>query len=456
MEEKKYLKWYNKVGYGSGDIAGNVVFAFLSSFIMIYLTNTVGLNAGVIGSLIAVSKVLDGISDVIFGSMIDKTHTKMGKARPWMLGAYFGCAITLIAAFSVPTTMGRTSQYIWFFITYLLLNAGFYTANNIAYSTLTALITKNGKERVQMGSIRFMFAFGTSFVIQTITVDLVQKLGGGAAGWRTIAIIYAIIGLISNTITVFSVKELPEEELRDGNTEKAEEKYSLIGSVKMLIHNKYYLVILVVDILRQTYSAIINMGIFYMTYVLGKAALLGTFSGAINLALIVGLAFLPSLVAKFKGYYKLNFSGYLVAAAGRGIVIVAGYMGNVPLMLAGTAIGAIGMAPWQGNLNALVAECSEHTFLQYGKRIDGTMFSCTSMGLKIGSGLGTAIVGWLLDFGGFNGKLAVQSQSCINMLHFMYLWLPMLINILVALLLTQLNVEKANEKLRAQKAIKTK
>lgn len=89
MEEKKYLKWYNKVGYGSGDIAGNVVFAFLSSFIMIYLTNTVGLNAGVIGSLIAVSKVLDGISDVIFGSMIDKTHTKMGKARP-------GCSVHIL------------------------------------------------------------------------------------------------------------------------------------------------------------------------------------------------------------------------------------------------------------------------------------------------------------------------------------------------------------------------
>lgn len=269
MEEKKYLKWYNKVGYGSGDIAGNVVFAFLSSFIMIYLTNTVGLNAGVIGSLIAASKVLDGISDVVFGSMIDRTHTKMGKARPWMLGAYFGCAITLIAAFSVPTTMGKTSQYVWFFITYLLLNAGFYTANNIAYSTLTALITKNVKERVQMGSIRFMFAFGTSFIIQTITVGLVQKLGGGAEGWRTIAIIYAIIGLISNTLTVFSVKELPEEELRNGE-EKVEEKYSLIESIKMLVHNKYYIVILVVDILRQTYSAIINCGIYYMTYVLGK------------------------------------------------------------------------------------------------------------------------------------------------------------------------------------------
>ena len=76
MEEKNYLKWYNKVGYGSGDIAGNVVFAFLSSFIMIYLTNTVGLNAGVIGSLIAFSKILDGVSDVFFGSMIDNSTVK--------------------------------------------------------------------------------------------------------------------------------------------------------------------------------------------------------------------------------------------------------------------------------------------------------------------------------------------------------------------------------------------
>lgn len=453
MEEKNYLKWYNKVGYGSGDIAGNVVFAFLSSFIMIYLTNTVGLNAGVIGSLIAFSKILDGVSDVFFGSMIDKTHSKMGKARPWMLWAYIGCAITLVAAFAVPTDMGKTSQYIWFFITYTLLNAGFYTANNIAYSTLTALVTKNAKERVQMGSIRFMFAFGTSFLIQTITIGAVAKLGGGAAGWRTIAIIYAVIGIISNTVAVLSVKELPPEELAPQDEKKKEEKYSLIEAGKMLLHNKYYIVILIIDVLRQTYSSIINMGIYFMTYVLGKAELLGTFSGAINLALIIGLAFLPALVAKNKGYYKLNFSGYVISALGRGVVVVAGYIGSVPLMLVGTAIGAIGMSPWQGNLNALVAECSEHTFLKYGKRIDGTMYSCTSMGLKLGGGLGIAIVGWLLDLGGFDGQLAVQSQSCINMLHFMYLWLPMIINIIIVVLLTQLNVEKANEKLRAEKAI---
>ena len=81
MTDKKYLKWYNKVGYGSGDIAGNVVYALLSSFVMIYLTDTVGLNAGIVGTLIAVSKIFDGISDIFFGALIDKTKTKMGKAR---------------------------------------------------------------------------------------------------------------------------------------------------------------------------------------------------------------------------------------------------------------------------------------------------------------------------------------------------------------------------------------
>ena len=77
--ERRYLKWYNKIGYGSGDVAGNVVYAFLSSFVMIYLTDTVGLNPGIVGTLIAVSKLFDGITDIFFGSMIDKTHSKLGR-----------------------------------------------------------------------------------------------------------------------------------------------------------------------------------------------------------------------------------------------------------------------------------------------------------------------------------------------------------------------------------------
>lgn len=179
MEERKYLKWYNKVGYGSGDIAGNVVYAFLTSFVMIYLTDTIGLNAGIVGTLIAVSKLFDGVSDIFFGSMIDRTKSKMGKARPWMFYGFFGCAVTLFGVFAIPTSLGKTAQYAWFFIAYTLLNAVFYTANNIAYAALTSLVTKNAKERVEMGSFRFMFSFGTNLLIQSITFGLVASFGGG-------------------------------------------------------------------------------------------------------------------------------------------------------------------------------------------------------------------------------------------------------------------------------------
>lgn len=244
MTEKRYLKWYNKVGYGSGDIAGNVVYALLSSFVMIYLTDTIGMSAGIVGTLIAVSKIFDGITDIFFGAMIDKTKSRFGKARPWMLYGYIGCAITLIAIFAIPISMGDFAQYAWFFISYTLLNSVFYTANNIAYSALTALVTKNSKERVQMGSYRFIFAFATSLLIQSVTLKFVSLMGGGAGGWRTVAIIYAIIGLIVNTISTFSVKELSDEELSEGeHTKEEEQKYGIIEAFKLLIQNKYYMMI---------------------------------------------------------------------------------------------------------------------------------------------------------------------------------------------------------------------
>lgn len=278
MEEKKCLKWYNKIGYGSGDIAGNVVYAFLTSFVMVYLTDTIGLASGIVGTLIAVSKLFDGFTDIFFGSMIDKTHSKMGKARPWMLYGYIGCVITLVACFAVPTGLGRTAQYAWFFIAYTLLNGVFYTANNIAYSALTSLVTKNSKERVQMGSYRFIFAFSTSLLIQAVTVGFVEKCGGDAAAWRLVAIIYAMIGLVVNTISVLSVKELPEEELNERDTTDEEEKYGLVQAFKLLVKNKFYLMICGTYILQQLYSAMIGAGIYYMTWVLKNKNLFGQFA----------------------------------------------------------------------------------------------------------------------------------------------------------------------------------
>ena len=452
MQEKRYLKWYHKIGYGSGDIAGNCVYALLTAFMMIYLTDTIGMSMGVVSTLIAASKIFDGVSDFFFGRMIDKTKSKMGKARPWMLWAYIGCAITLVACFSIPTSWGQTAQYIFFFLSYTLLNAVFFTANNIAYASLTALITKNTSERVQIGSFRFIFAFATKIVIEAVTIFAVGWLGGGVMGWRLIAIIYAVVGLITNTLSVFSVKELPEEEEETSADEKKENELTFLQSFKVLLKNKYYVIISCSYILTQLYASVIGMGTYYAKYILGDETLFSDLSLAINITMVIALTVLPYVIKKLGGMYKLNIWGYVLAALGRVGVMVAAYMGSLPLMIAFTAVSTIGIAPLQGDLNALIASCSEHTTLTTGYRLEGMMYSCSSLGLKLGGALGTAICGWLLDAAGYVENAAVQTAATVNMMNFLYLWMPVILCAGVGFLLVFLRVEKANEKLIAEKA----
>lgn len=133
--QKKYLKFYQKLAYGSGDLASNCSYGLVSSFLLLYLTSVMGMNSAVIGTLMLVSKCVDGVTDVFFGNIIDRTHSKMGKARPWMLYAQIGVSGCLALLFSVPAGMGRTAQYAYFFVFYTCLNAIFYTANGIAYSS---------------------------------------------------------------------------------------------------------------------------------------------------------------------------------------------------------------------------------------------------------------------------------------------------------------------------------
>lgn len=442
MEERKYLKWYNKVGYGIGDVAANCSYGLVTSFVLIYLTNTVGLNAGIVGTLIMASKLLDGISDIIFGMIIDRTKTKMGKARPWMFGAQFGVSITMIMLFAIPD-MGANMQYVYFFIVYTLMNVIFYTASNIAYSSLTSLTTKNSNERVQLGSIRFIFSLLTNLVVATATVGLVEAFGGGAKGWKTVAIIFSVAALIINTISVFSIKELPEEELL--GEKKIQEKVSLAAGIKVIVKNKYYLMILAIYVLYYgMMGATQTVGIYYMTYVFEQPSLLGTFTLATLLPMIIVLAVTPALVKK-KGMYKIINLGYDGAILFRGLFMVFAFMANKALMLITLLLNGFCTGPLVGSLNALISESSDYTYRTQKQRLDGMMFSCSSFGIKVGGGIGTAAAGWLLAAGGFDGQAAVQAASAVNMIKVSYAVVPFAVVVFMKLLVKALKVEEANK-----------
>lgn len=453
MIDRRYLNTKNTIGYGSGDVAGNTIYAFLSTFLMFYLTDTVGMDLAIVGILMAISKLLDAATDLLFGNLLDRTSTRLGKARPWMLFGYIGCSVMLVAIFMTPANLGETGQYVYFFITYTLLNAVFYTVNNIAYATLTALITKNTSERVQLGTIRYIFAFATTMIIQTVTIDLVSYCGGGAAGWKAVAVGYAIIGIVVNTISCLCVKELPEEELYKTDLldfPLPEQPCSVTEGFRLLFANQYYLMICGIYLLSQLLQSALSLSVYFTKYVLGNGDLLKTFSLYSNVPMILGLILTPILVKQLRGMYKLNFVGSIVSVVGRLGMLLAAYMGNIALMLAFSAISYIGTSPMHGSFNALIASCSEYTFLTKGRRIDGTMYACSSFGIKAGAAIGTVFCGWLMSASGYVENAAVQPQETITMLRILYLWVPVILSVAITAFLSRLDVEKANEKVLAK------
>lgn len=246
-------------------MASNCSYGLVSSFLLLYLSDVLGMDTGIVGTLMLVSKIFDGVTDVFFGTMIDKTRSKLGKARPWMLYAQIGVSVCLILLFSIPN-MGQTAQYAYFFAFYTCLNAIFYTANGVAYSTLSALITSNAQERVQLGSIRFMFAVVTNIVMGFAVTNTVNSFGGGARGWRAVAIICALIGLVVNTISCLAMKEVEPEQTdvkaQDGKPE--DDRLSFFDSIKLLFANKYYIIIVTLYIVYYIMSNITTgSGVFF-------------------------------------------------------------------------------------------------------------------------------------------------------------------------------------------------
>ena len=452
MEDKKYLNFGNKLGYGGGDFAANMVYSLVSSFVMIYLTNTVGMDAGIVGTLILVSKLLDGVTDIFFGSLIDRTHSKMGKARPWMLWSYVGNSIALIALFAIPMSAGQKAQYAYFFIAYTLLNAVFYTANNISYSALTSLVTKNANERVQMGTFRFIGSTLGNMLVSNLTLVMVEKFGSGATGWRTTAIVFALIGLVVNTISVFSVKELPEEELTEDakNVEVVKENISLFETIKTLLSNKYFDMLTCMYLLFYLMMGV-SMGaaVYFFIYNCGDGSLFGKLVSASSVASVIGLIIAPFLVQKFQSIRKLSIIFFSANVIVRIIYAIFAMQGNATVLVFGYGLVSLTCCTLGGTFNALVSEASQYTFLKTGKRLDGSMYSCTSFGMKVGGGLGSAISGWLLSASHFDATAAVQATETTNILTFMFAWIPVIITIIILVIYFLLDVEKKNKELKA-------
>lgn len=448
-EEKKYLKLKDKIFYGMGDFASNIFSVLVGSFVMVYMTTQMGMNGAVIGTLMLITKLLDGVTDILFGSFIDRTHTKMGKARPWMFWSTFPLGILTIMSFMIPNA-GQTAQYAYFMIVYTLFNAICYTMNNIAYSTLSALITKNNNERVQLGTFRYVFAFASIMLVSGFAVQCAN-----AMGWQKTAIIFSVVGIVINCLSCLLVKELPEEEFaeeRAAQEQAKKENVKLSEALGILIKNKYYLRVLGIYICFYFATGILGgLGAYYTQYSLGNPGLMAQFSIANNMPTIIGLFAVPFIVKKY-GIYRTNLTGMCLSVLVGLVLIWAGLTGNITLLVVCMALRTMCSASLMGTLNAVIAQISALVYKKDGLRLEGSMFSCSSMGIKLGGGLGSAACGWIIAMLGFNGASAVQTAAVNQGISIAYCVLPVVMFAIIAVLLKGLNVEAELARIDAKNA----
>lgn len=451
--ELKSLPFIRKIGYGLGDAGSNFCWTFVASFVMIYCTNTLGVSAAVVGTIMMLSKVLDGITDVFMGRIIDMTHSKMGKARFWYFISSFPVAIFTFLLFNVPASFSKDTKYIYIFIVYTLMGAVFYTMNNIAYSSLTALVTKNPKDRVQMGSYRFIFAIAAVLFMSSFTMGFVERFGGGQKGWRIVSIIYSILCLLFLLIPVIAVRELPEELLDTETAGQKKEKMSFFKGFLFLLKNKYFIMILLLYLVQYLAGGITQgLGIYFATYQMGDASLFGAISMAGMLPIVIALPFVPQITAKF-GIRNSSLGGHCVGILAGIILIIGGVTSKFSLVLAGLILKAVSTAPMTGGLTALIAEADDYSGLKFGQRLTGTIYSCSSVGVKVGTGIGTAACGFLLEAGGFDGTAVTQTAAAISTINWSYLLANALPAVFMAIIFYFLKVEKENKELREKNTL---
>ncbi len=394
-----------------------------------------GLAAATIGTLMLLSRLLDGISDLVMGSIIDRTHTRWGKARPWILFSAIPMGLGLVLMFSIPQTLPYMGKLIFACVTYVLMAAVIYTACNLSYNTLLALEAPNPKDRVTMSSLRFFLTMATVLFINYNCGKFVDKFG-----WTGMSLIFGGIAILLLLITFFGTKERANIAQNTAAEVKPENKMSVKESFSHLFKNKYFWLLTVIFVLNYTILGVNNgLRIYFARNVLGNAALMGTLTLCFILPKMIGNLVYP-YINKFLGKWKSMMLGYVIELAG--VLVMALSPAGFATAAAGLILLGIGGIPHNAGLFAMVADVIDYGEWKTGVRLDGLTNSATSFGMKVGAGLGSAITGWGLAWAAYDGKLAVQTAETIFGIKMVYTIVPAVLIVIGLIVLYFCNLDK--------------
>lgn len=430
-------KFIERFSYGCGDFGCNIIYTAMSAFLMLYYTDYAGVSAIAVGTIMMVSRIFDGISDVIMGVIVDRTKSRFGKARPWLLRMCVPFAISGVLLFSVPTSWAQTPKLVYVFITYNLVSTIIFTAINVPYSALNALMTQDPYERSVLSVFRNLLATAGTLTINLTTLPLVEYFGDNASAWTKTFCVLGLLAVAAFLINFFGTKE----RVKPAGAENGEiRNVPFMVGIKALFQNKYWIMVtmmLVFDFLMYS----INSGatVYYAKDVLGNKNFVGTINGISNTVQIAGMFFITILVKK---YGKRN-----VFSLGAVINIIAMMLmhfsgGELSLIIASSVLKGLGYSCGGATMWAMVSDTIDYGEWKTGVRTEGLVNSACSFGYKIGNGVGSVLLGVILEMGGYVGEAVSQTASALTSIRICFIWIPVAAYIAQLIIMKFYNLDK--------------
>ncbi|MDD7388384.1 MAG: MFS transporter [Lachnospiraceae bacterium] len=427
MEKKNKLtlsKVAERFSYGCGDFGCNIIYTAMSAFLMLYYTDYAGVSALAVGTIMMISRFFDGISDIIMGVIVDRTKSRFGKARPWLLRMCIPFAVSGILLFSVPASWASTPKLVYVFITYNLVSTVIYTAINVPYSALNALMTQDPYERSVLSIFRNLLATAGTLTINTCTLPLVEYFGDNAPAWTKTFCVLGLLAVAAFLINFFGTKERVKPAAAENG--KMEDVPFAVG-IRALFKNKYWIMMTgMLALFFLMYSVNGGATVYYAKDILGDRNLVGTINGIFNVVQILAMFFIAMLVKKF-GKRNVFSLGLVLDIIGMLLLNFSG--GSMGLIVISSIIRGIGNACGGATMWAMVSDTIDYGEWKTGVRTEGLVNSACSFGYKIGNGLGSALLGVILEVGGYVGEAAVQTASALVSIKVCFIWIPIAVYI---------------------------
>lgn len=448
------LGWNDRIGYGMGNFGMAWVNGMMSAFLMKYLTDVSLVDAGVVSAIIAISKLFDGVSDLIMGRIVDGTHTKLGKARVWLIRMCIPLAISTVLLFSIPASMTGMIKYVYVFVLYNLVNSVFYTAMFVPYNALISLSTTDSYEHGMLGNISMIFQTIANICMNTFFMAMVVKFSGAAEpymveaqkGWTMATIVVGIIIVASAVICVLGTVERTTAQTENGG--KTRDDVPAGKALKSLFTNRYWIsmvfAMFVIFFIIVMYSA---GAIFYCADVLGDYSLYTPVNNALSIAQFATMFFTPFFMKKFGKHMT-----YMVGLLGMGLGFLGtGFAGaNVVLLVVFNVLKGVGLGAAGGMAFGMVADTLEYGEWKDGFKTVGMGNVAISAAQKLGLGIGQVVLGWILEFGGYRGDVAVQSESAKAAISVIYNWLPVGMIVVTFVIMLTYRLDKEMPKIQKE------